>query len=229
MRRFFWELDLLFNGRHFGFGDDLHFKKKWTGFTHGPLPWSLANIGQVVHEKKMFEIFSKRTTFWPYGGHLWWLNHLIATNNAPEWSSRWYLQFDILYDHILSKMKFEPYLTPRATPNFDRGPPYEQIWNSDKYRSFIPSFVEIGLAVCENIFRELYLLFNGGQLGFGDDLHFNKNEQASSTDHYREVWPISAKRFTRRRRLKYLVKERPFDLSAAILDDVIVWFRQQML
>ncbi len=75
---------------------------------------------------------------------------------------------------------------------------------------------------------EFDLLFNGSHFGFGDDLHFKKNEQASHTDHYHEVWPISAKLFTRRC-LKYLVKEQPFDLTAAILDDLIIWFRQTML
>ncbi len=64
-----------------------------------------------------------------------------------------------------------------------------------------------------------FRLFNGGHLGYGDDLHFTKNEQASPTVYYHKVWPISAKRSTKRRHLKSLVKYRP---SAAILYDVII-------
>ncbi len=32
-----------------------------------------------------------------------------------------YIRFDILYGHIRSTIKFDPYLTPRATPIFDPG------------------------------------------------------------------------------------------------------------
>ncbi len=83
--------------------------------------------------------------------------------------------------------------------------------------------------VRRRFFENLTYFSMAAILGFAMTCIFNKNQQASSTDHYREVWPISAKRCTRRRRFKSLVKERPFELSVAILDDVIIWFRQKML
>ncbi len=124
-------------------------------------------------------------------------------------------------------------------PLFDPSGPAHS-WHRDHHMNIYETALTIdhsdqvssksALTVCEKkIFWDLKLLFHGGHLGFADDLHFNKNEQTSPTDHYREIWPISAKRFTRRRRLKSLIKERPFDLSAAILDDVITWFRQKMI
>ncbi len=47
-------------------------------------------------------------------------------------------------------------------------------------------------------------------------------------DHNCEVWPPLAKRFLWRFFFKSLIKERPFDLSAAILDDITIRFRQKM-
>ncbi len=106
--------------------------------------------------------------------------------------------------------------------------PYEQIWNSVTYRSFIPSFVEIGLRFVRRFFENLTYFSTAAILDLATTSILPKMNKLHPV-YYRKVWPISAKRFPRIRHLKSLVKERPFDLSAAILDDVIIWFRQKML
>ncbi len=91
-----------------------------------------------------------------------------------------------------------------------------------------PSFVEIGLVVREKEdFLRICAIFRWRPSWITDDRHFNKTEKALPINHNCEVWPPMAKRFVWRRHLKSLIKERPCDLSAAILDDVIIRFRQK--
>ncbi len=227
--KIFEEFDLLFNGGHLGFGDDLHFNKneQASPTDHYREVWSIS-AKRFTRRRRLKSLIKER----PFDLSAAILDDVIIWFRQKMLQSDCLVDtFDLIYYMAIfgQKWNFTTTWPLGPCPVLTQGPPYEQIWNSSNYQSFIPGFVEIGQAVCEKtIFWQFDLLFNGGHLGYGNDLHFNKNEQASSTDHYREVWSISAKRF-RRRRLKYLIKERVFDLSAAIFDDVVIWFWQKML
>ncbi len=166
----------------------------------------------------------------PFGGHLGKNNHPISTKNGPEWSPRRYLRFDMRHDHIRSNVKFDLHLTPRAQPNFDPG---ATIWTNlkqhqlpiihTKFRRNRPG------SSWEEDFLRIWAIFRRRPSWINGDLQFYKSEKASPMDHNYEVWPSWAKRFVWRRFLKSQNKERPFDLSAAILEKIILRFRQKMV
>ncbi len=186
-------------------------------------------MGQAVCVKKNFEISIKRTTFWPFGGHLGWHNHPISTKNAPEWSPRQYLWFDIWHDHIRSKVKFDPHLTPWATAIFDHWVTVLAILEEHHW-SIISTKVRRNPTggSREEYFLRICAIFRRRPSWIRDDIHFNKFENASPKNHNCEVWPSWTKRFVWRRIFKSLLKERHFYLLAAILDDVIIRFQQKL-
>ncbi len=146
-------------------------------------------------------------------------------------SNRLINSFDLIYDMITfgQNKNLTPIWPPGPRPFLTQGSRFEQLWKSMSGRSFLQSFVKSRRVVREKkIFLRFCAIFRRWPSWISDDLHFYKSENASPIYHPYEVCLLSAQWCLIRRRLKSLTKGWPFDLSAAILDDVIIRFQQKM-
>ncbi|MES9885049.1 MAG: hypothetical protein ABW185_29755 [Sedimenticola sp.] len=88
--------------------------------------------------------------------------------------------------------------------------------------------MEIWLAVREKIFEEFVLFMDGGHIGLATTSILTNLKRLhiwTTTVKFGHHWPSgSCGDFF----FKSLIKERHFDLSAVILDDITIQFRQQM-